>query len=398
MTNPLEPEPQDFTQQEEQDDVAKITSLIHELDLVGGTARIWRQPPGDSKFSYWGEIPVDNFSLEHVRIKYGGGDYQIRFAAKGGKYVRSIKFSVDPSFVGEIIQQQLAKNAPPTPATPHGPDDRMLTYMMQQSESARQQNAAMMTLMVTMMSKSQESMAAVIGAALSGSRTPPPSDNSRMIDLMQPLLVEGLKPRGSGLSELVETVKVVRELAGEPKESEPKEDDMLGKIAGLAGPLMAAWMSRPQQQPQQPQMPRPMPGPMPVPGSPSGAPQLPPTPQPNPAEAAVLAKAQELVGKVRMVTPYLIGAASKNAPVETYAAMLDDMVDQQSFDLLCQLLEQPDWVKIFFNDDPNVLQHIGWFNSLRDVILDESEAPAPGEGEDTGAVPGSGVPPVDRPQ
>jgi hypothetical protein len=397
MTNSLEPEPQDFTQQEEQDDVSKITSLIHELDLVGGTARIWRQPPGDSKFSYWGEIPVDNFSLEHVRIKYGGGDYQIRFAAKGGKYVRSIKFSVEPSFVGEIIQQQLAKNAPPAPVTPHGPDDRLLTYMMQQSESARQQSAAMMTLVVTMMSKSQDSMAAVIGAALSGSRTPPPpSDNSRMIDLMQPLLVEGLKPRGSGLSELVETVKVVRELAGEPKESEPKEDDMFGKIAGMAGPLIAAWTASRTQQP--PQMPRPMPSPMPVPGSPSGAPQLPPTPQPNPAEAAVLAKAEELMGKLRMATPLLVKAAAKNAPVDTYYAMLNEVVDDQAFDLLCALLEQPDWTTTLFNNDPGVLQHIGWFNSLRDVILDESEAPAPGEEQGPGTVPGSGIPPLERQQ
>jgi hypothetical protein len=215
-----------------------------------------------------------------------------------------------------------------------------------------------------------------------------------MIDLMQPLLVEGLKPRGSGLSELVETVKVVRELAGEPKESEPKEDDMLGKIAGLAGPLMAAWMSRPQQQPQPPQMPRPTPGPMPAPG----APQLPPTPQPTPEQRAVLAKAEELLGQLRMATPFLVKAAAKDAPVETYFAMLDEMVDDQSFDLLCQLLEQPDWTTTLFNNDPGVLQNIGWFNSLRDLILNESEAPAPVEGEDPGPVPRPGVPPVDRPQ
>lgn len=92
----------EFVHEEEQDDVSKIQSLLKELDMHGGVARIFRQRPGHAKFEYEGEIPADGFTLETIKRSYGGGDYMIRFAAKGGRYVRSIRFSIDPRHKGEL--------------------------------------------------------------------------------------------------------------------------------------------------------------------------------------------------------------------------------------------------------------------------------------------------------
>lgn len=404
----------EFTQQEEQDDVAKISSLIRELDLTGGFARIWRQAPDSAKLHYWGEIPADAFSLEHVRHKYGGGDYVVRFAAKGGRYVRSIKFSIDPSFIGEVVQRQAAAAAASNPSTVPGatssqPNDMMITYLMQQAQAAQQQSQQMMALFVTMMGESQKTTASVLAAALTGRPQPSSGGDSRIIELMTPLLAESLKPRG-GFGELVETVKAVRELTGDGHQAPaPKEDEdsnMIGKIATLATPLLAAWMSRGQSQPQQ--QPPPPAGrgpamePMPLPsiGSPPTAPLgNPAMPTPTPAEQAAMAKAEELITKLRSVTPMLVNAAAKDSQIDFYLGILDDNLDDESYAILCQLLEQPDWTKILFNDHPGVMRHIGWFNNLRDMILhDEGEAAGAGEGEGAGEVPRPGGTPLDPQQ
>ena len=122
----------------------------------------------------------------------------------------------------------------------------------------------------------------------------------------------------------------------------------------------------------------------------------PATPTPTPAEQATLAKAEELLKKLRMVTPMLVNAAAKDSPIDFYVGILDDNLDDEAYGILCELLEQPEWTKILFNDDPGVMRHIGWFNNLREVILhDEGEAPGAGEGEAPGPVQRPGGTPLD---
>ncbi len=369
LQDPLPDAEPEFVHEEEQDDVSKIQALLKELDMGGGVARIFRQRPGQAKHEYEGEIPADAFTLETIKRSYGGGDYLIRFAAKGGRYVRSIRFSIDPRHKGE-----LDKIHETVPVTQNSNDNSqaLLAFMMQQQQAQAQQAQQSMTLMMTMMSESQKSMAAIIAAAIGGGRqTAEPS--SKFIEVMMPMLTESMKPRG-GVAELTENVKLVKELMGTAPEKEEK-DDMLEKMMTIGAPLLGAFMSRGQSQPQ----------PQPVrvnPVQPSPAPVLPT------AEQVAQAKAQELLGKLRFVTPVLVKAAKKGAYIDSYLDILNDNLDDEGHELLVFMLQRDDWMSTLFNDNPDVVANRQWFENLREAILTPEDEDTTGEeAAESGEVP-----------
>lgn len=348
----------EFVHEEEQDDVSKIQSLLKELDMHGGVARIFRQRPGHAKFEYEGEIPADGFTLETIKRSYGGGDYMIRFAAKGGRYVRSIRFSIDPRHKGE-----LDKIHEPPQVTQNNANDNsqaLLAFMMQQQQAQAQQAQQSMTLMMTMMSESQKSMAAIIAAAIGGRSQPEPA--SRFIDVMMPMITESMKPRG-GIADVAETVKLAKELIGPPQEKEEK-DDMLEKMMTIGAPLLGAFMNRGQPQPQ----------PQPRPVAPAAPTALPPTP-----EQVANAKAQQLLGQLRFVTPVLVRAAKKDSPIESYVDILNDTLDDEGYEMLTYLLQREDWTTTLFDNNPDVIANRQWFENFRSVILNPDDETTPGE-------------------
>jgi hypothetical protein len=354
----LEPE---FTHEEEQDDVSKIQALLKELDMSGGVARIFRQRPGQAKHEYEGEIPADTFTLETIKRAYGGGDYQVRFAAKGGRYVRSIRFSIDPRHKGELDKVHDIQ----TPVTQTNDNSQaLLAFMMQQQQTQAQQAQQSMTLMMTMMSESQKSMAAIIAAAIGGGgRQVTPDSSNKFIEVMMPMLTESMKPRG-GVAELTENVKLVKELMGTAPEKEEK-DDMLEKMMTIGAPLIGAFMSRGQQ-------PQPQPQPQPVRVNPA-QPQALPTP-----EQMAQAKAQDLLGKLRFVTPVLVRAAKKGSFIDSYVDILNDNLDDEGHEMLVFMLQRDDWISTLFNDNPDVVANRQWFENLREAILNPDED-TPGE-------------------
>lgn len=382
---PMDPDPLGepaFVNEEEQDDVSKLSALLKELDLTGGVARVFRQSPGRAEFDYVGEMAVDGFSLETVKRVHGGGRYIVRFAAKGGRYVRSIKFSVDPSVKSESEMQQT------TSPQAQGQDNSLFMMMLQQQQQAAQAAAAsqqqMMTLMVTMMSESQKSMATVIAAALAGGRPQGGEPASKIIEVMTPMLIENMRPRNA-IAEAAESLKIVKELAnGEP--TPEKEDDMMGKILSAGLPVLGALMNRGQQ---------PIP-PSPRPVSPQPPGQIPP-PQ-DAAMQAAQAKVQTLLGQLRMVTPILVRAASKNSPIESYLDILDDTLDDEGYGMLQAILQREDWVAVLFSNHPGVIQHQEWFNNFREMILhgDDNQDPETqpeGSPANDAPIPGSpGIP------
>ena len=360
LQDPLPDAEPEFVHEEEQDDVSKIQALLKELDMGGGVARIFRQRPGQAKHEYEGEIPADAFTLETIKRSYGGGDYLIRFAAKGGRYVRSIRFAIDPRHKGELDKI----NEPP-PVTQNSNDNSqaLLAFMMQQQQTQAQQAQQSMTLMMTMMSESQKSMAAIIAAAIGGGGRQVQSEpSSKFIEVMMPMLTESMKPRG-GVAELTENVKLVKELMGTAPEKEEK-DDMLEKMMTIGAPLIGAFMSRGQPQPQQQQ---------PVRVNPT-QPQALPTP-----EQIAQAKAQELLGKLRFVTPVLVRAAKKGSYVDSYIDILNDNLDDEGHEMLVYMLQRDDWVTTLFNDNPDVVANRQWFENLREAILTPDDEDTTGE-------------------
>jgi len=368
LQDPLPDVEPEFTHEEEQDDVSKIQALLKELDMGGGVARIFRQRPGQAKHEYEGEIPADAFTLETIKRSYGGGDYLIRFAAKGGRYVRSIRFAIDPRHKGELDKI----NEPP-PVTQNSNDNSqaLLAFMMQQQQTQAQQAQQSMTLMMTMMSESQKSMAAIIAAAIGGGGRQVQSEpSSKFIEVMMPMLTESMKPRG-GMAELTENVKLVKELMGTAPEKEEK-DDMLEKMMTIGAPLIGAFMSRGQPQPQQPQ---------PVRVNPA-QPQALPTP-----EQIAQAKAQELLGRLRFVTPVLVRAAKKNSYIDSYIDILNDNLDDEGHEMLVYMLKRDDWVTTLFNDNPDVVANRQWFESFRQAIINPDEDTTGEEATESGEVP-----------
>lgn len=340
--------------------------------MSGGVARIFRQRPGQAKHEYEGEIPADTFTLETIKRAYGGGDYQVRFAAKGGRYVRSIRFSIDPRHKGELDKVHDIQ----TPVTQNNDNSQaLLAFMMQQQQTQAQQAQQSMTLMMTMMSESQKSMAAIIAAAIGGQgRQVTPDSSSKFIEVMMPMLTESMKPRG-GVAELTENVKLVKELMGTAPEKEEK-DDMLEKMMTIGAPLLGAFMSRGQQAPQ--------PQPQPVRVNPA-QPQALPTP-----EQMAQAKAQDLLGKLRFVTPILVRAAKKSAFIDSYLDILDDSLDDEGHEMLVFMLRREDWISTLFNDNPDVVANRSWFEQLREAILtpdEESTDPTGEASPETGKEP-----------
>lgn len=360
---PLSEEPE-FVHDEEKDDISKLQSLLKELDMSGGVARIFRQRPGQADYPYLSEMPIDAFSLENLKRIFGGGKYLVRFAAKGGRYVRSIRFAIDNCFKGEM-------DTVPAPAAPVQQNDNnnaLLAFMMQQQQSQQQQQQAMMTLMITMMTESQKSMAGVMAAALGGKPSNEPA--SKFIEVMMPMLTESMRPRG-GISELAETVKLTKELMGPPQPEKEEKDDMLERLMTVGAPLIGAFMNRNTPQPQ----------PQPRPVAPAAPAALPPT-----QEQLAQAKAQDLLNKLRFVTPILVRAAKKNAFIDSYLDILDDSLDDESYEMLTYALQRDDWISTLFSDNPDVIANRQWFDNFREAILNPDEdTDAAGEAPQPGA-------------
>jgi hypothetical protein len=361
------------------DDVDRIQQLLKELDLTGGVARVFRQRPGRTEYDYEGEIPVDSFSLETIKRVYGGGRYQIKLTAKNGKYVRQVKVSVDPRHKGEI-----EKSMDSTMSAAPGSNNDLVAFLLKaqqdQQDRAMQSQQQMMTLMVTMLTESQKATATMMAAAFQ--REPvnvtPQEPASRLIEVMTPFLLQQMQsPRPtSSLAELVENLKVVKELAaGEPPREE-KEEDMLEKVVKIGAPLIGAFMSRGQPMPQVPpqMIQRPT-----IPQQASTPPSTPPSATDDAAKAAVEAKMRSLLGQLRMVTPILVRAAKRNSPIESYLDILDDTLDEEGFQLLTLFLEREDWVTTLFSDDDGVKANLSWFENFREMILNPSDD----EGEET---------------
>lgn len=355
----------EFVHDEEKDDISKLQSLLKELDMSGGVARIFRQRPGQADYPYLSEMPIDAFSLENLKRIFGGGKYLVRFAAKGGRYVRSIRFAIDNIFKGEM---DIIPAAAPA-VQQNDNSNTMMAFMMQQQQAQQQQQQNMMTLMMTMMSESQKSMAGVMVAAMGGKPQSEPS--SKFIEVMMPMLTESMRPRG-GMAEFAETVKLTKELMGPPQAEKEEKDDMLERLMSVGAPLIGAFMNRNQPQQQAPQ-PRPV-----MPSQPAA---LPPT-----QEQIAQGKAQDLLNKLRFVTPILVRAAKKKAFIDSYLDILDDALDDESYEMLVYALQRDDWMSTLFSDNPEVISNRPWFESFREAILQPDE-----DTDATGTTPEQGT-------
>ena len=88
------------------DEVERIQQLVRELNLEGGTANVFRVPPGQSEQQFVGEMSVDDFSIDRIARAYGGGKFTIKFKAASGRYIKQVRFAVDPRIEGEMDRER----------------------------------------------------------------------------------------------------------------------------------------------------------------------------------------------------------------------------------------------------------------------------------------------------
>lgn len=364
-------------------DLDRIQQLVRELDISGGCARVFRQKPGAAEYTYEGELPVDNFNLETIRTVYGGGRYNVRLTAKSGKYVRQLKFSIDPRYVGEMDKQ----TSPATMTAPTGDNSMfMLMLKMQQEQADRmaQQQQQTMSLMMGMMVEGQKATAQMIGAMMSRPErnvTPSQEPASQILGAVMPLVLANMQGgKTTGMTDMLEGIKLMKELATGQTEKEEKED-VMEKVMRFGAPILQMFMASRQQQVNPVQR-----------ANPAQPVALPPQ---DPQTQAAEQKMKQLLGQLRMVTPMLVKAAKRNSSIESYLDILDDHLDDESHAMLHMFLQREDWVTTLFNDDPGVVANIGWFNNFREMVLnphpDETEETPQGEGQEktgpTGLVP-----------
>ena len=123
----------------------------------------------------------------------------------------------------------------------------------------------------------------------------------------------------------------------------------------VGAPLLGAFMNRNQPQPQ----------PQPV--------QRIEPPKVETPESLAKDKANKLLQKLKFITPILVRAANKNTAIESYVDILNDSLDEEGMKMLVYSLQQPEWVAILFNNNPEVLANFGWFENFRDMVLNPNE-------------------------
>jgi len=363
------------------EDIDKIQQLVRELGLTGGAARIFRQPPGGSDYNYEGEVPVDNFSLETIKETHGGGRYVVKLVASGGKFVKQIKFTIDPRYIGSLHQ--------PKPTVSTTASDSYMARLDAQIERSERNARDHMTLMMGVMQANQQSMLQLVSAIVANKapvNVTPAEPASRLLEVMTPLLLQQMtQPRtenGNDLSKLTDLVKLARELGGNPAPEDKEADmmDKLMKVLQVGAPLVGAFMSRGGQ-----------------PTHPSQPVQVNPATRPIPTSeesqmSAAQAKMRGLLNTLKAVRPILIRAARKNSDIVSYLDILNDSLDDEGNQMLTMALQQENWLQILFDNDPDVTAHIGWFENFRQMILnpddDEEKATPQNQGPNPSGTPG----------
>ena len=360
-------------------DESAIDSLLDGLDVSGGAVKVYRREPLGTKFGYVMSFPVEDFSLESLKIKSGGGDYKLAIYNAAEKKVRQVQFSIDSRVVGLLDPQRL----PAAPAATGNGGMDMFQMLLQQSQAAAAQQQQVFMQMMQMQQTNAQQMTQVLVAAMSGGKAPTVNaagePASQLLASMMPLLLANAKGSTTDLGAQLQHLKALKELAGSAgtEEKDDKEDGIMGKIVEYGGPLLSAFLASRQQQQIPMQQAQVITHPMQVEPVPKMAQPVQPT-QSSPVQ--IPPEYQQLVAMLQGFTPLLINAAQQNSDVLTYQAMVDDVLDDAAYAVLQKILAQDNWVEALFSNDAGVRAHLPWFESLRDTLLNPEaydESPDP---------------------
>lgn len=347
-------------------------------ELAGNTSSsvtVYRTGKGQPR-AYVFKCTPDAFSLDVLRDKYNGGEFQL-FITKNGQLWKNKTVFVEPP----------QTRAEPTP--PAVPDGLALLR-----EDMRKQAEMMTNVLKTLAAPPPAprpllegvnlmELVQSAGALLAMLRPPAPPPSSVPVESSINLLMKGFElaremkadAGGDGDTSLL---GIVKELVKSP---------MLGAAIQAAA---AAVPQQPQMRPVQPRIPARAP-------APPAATATPPTPPAAPAQPSFAGETVHPM--MKMYLGQLVAKAAEQSDPGIYADLILDNLDEASIQLL--LNAQPTAVDALAQHDPRVLEHREWFEELANILAealapDEGPAvplaPSINAGEDNAA--GSSAPPV----
>jgi len=405
-------------------DLDEFKRVLGQEQMSGGVIKIYRRGPAESKFSYVAEVAPENFSMEYLKVTFGGGDYQLKFIRKDGKFANKITASIDNRFKGSI--DTTPKESVQAITFPHHPpqDNSLLLAVMQQGQ---QQSNQMLQMMLAMMDNNAKTLTAALSSLSTGQAKAPVQTSepaSVILSAFMPLLLKQMDLRqGPDLNAQLDLLGKLKDLT-EPGSTSGKEDkpDVLDKIMSIGGPILSGLFSAMQQRgggmasvpsgspidiagqafpqvsaPQASGVPMPQsqapaptptpapparardPQPAPAPAAPAGGMQNGPEPVLVPAGDDDLPLTQEermaLIMQLRTFAPLLISAASNDSPVESYYDIVNDAMTPRYINALVAVLKEPDWINALFGEHAGAVnQYAGWFLRLKEEFLREDVA------------------------
>lgn len=355
----------------DEQEIKKIEDLLRDTELAGGSIRLERKGPSDSAYQYCTKIRVaDGLDLDLIKRVWGGGDYKARTFRSNGQTYKQFQFSIDYRIKGSMDATGMGAEKSDQAgdlvklATVFKQDNGSSTLFMKMMEQSNSQNSQMMALMMSMQQQGQQQMMGMMTAmatAFGGQRSQS-SDIAVLIPVLTAMINKPERAgKESGLLEMVTALKTLKELAAPgsvPPEKEEKEETMLDKILKYGGPVVAALLTR---------------QPIQMPGATSHSEVEQPAQLPPPSiniDSPSQTMDSNLPPEFKAYINMIAGAAAKNSDTGIYADLISDNLTDEQGSILCDILQQPDWVEKLAQTDRRVLSFVPWFTKLRGELFE----------------------------
>lgn len=377
-------------------ELGDLLETLKAFDQSSIHAIAFKKPPEDTPGSksfqllgkYGSPVIIDEIVMD-LKNKYGGGEYRITIMA-GGKPRKQIEFPI----FGEPIKPGIIKTA----NDPFGGGGDFFKMMMLQ-QAEQQRNALEMTRLENeRRDRAAERQNALIGTAIAAAMPAlipilAGSNREKLSDVIA--LMQSNKPEGSNLKELVETLVLLKGLTGDGDKEGFNPDDLVGSIARMGGPMLAAagraFNGRNGGAPAGDVQPEPEP--LYLPES-ALTPALTHTPP-----AAAAAPSNPLLA---LIKPHVLYFYSAQLPPGLAADGIVDIMDREGVDegevlgLVAAYTGSADWLADLADQGIDLRGHPDWANDfLRELIAAWSDPDGGGDGG-TGAAGGHGHPDSDE--
>lgn len=358
------------------DDLSRIDDIIFELKGSGFYFDLYRKRSYDTGHSMVGRINADEFDMEMIRNLYGGGNYRASAKDDKGRYFRRFEFAIAEEYEGKLTKKQdsggdavmLAKTVAELVkgSAPQKDGNEMMVAMM---ERQAQQGQQFMQLMMQMQSESTKAMMGLMGAMMT---RPEPKSDGDFSTAITPILVKMIEQSNKPAPASGIDIKGLIELRDflSPEREEKEEKGIIDSLIAAAPaflPLLvpALGVMMGQKPAMQPQGFQELPtGEQPMPPSSAGigavTPSAPAPVGPPPVPAASAPPKLELM-------PMLKRGAAQDTDPESYAIVVADMVGDDGFEKLVEVLGHDEWKKLFqgFSEDEMV-----WVEEWREAVME----------------------------